>query len=141
MSIQARLITGLIFCLISAFGTWHVQNWRWQEKLDGVIQKQVEFDHAQCETDKQITEDAQNDLQKRLNAVSRKLAVYRLQPKARCIMPVTKQAGAPSAGAGYAGADGISTNWLRSYAAECEQYRQERLTLEAFEAKVWASHK
>lgn len=137
MSIQARIIIGLLSCLIASSITWRVQDWRWAEKLHNATIEQLQKDEEKCKNDKQITEDANHALQKNIDNIQRKLAAYRLQPTPKCIMPTAESHQPAASGGEHAGQNGVSTDWLRSYAAECEQYRQERIALESFEDKVW----
>ncbi len=92
---------------------------------------------AQCAEHKAITERANDDLQNEYAAIARKLAdAQRLRP-ARCVVPTARPPVAPAGGGEHAGQDGISSDWLRHYAAECEGYRAERLILERFMDAVW----
>lgn len=129
----------LIGCtaLLTGIGVWEFQQYRWELKLDDALKKQLVSDDAKCAQDKQVTEDSQHDLQKRFNDISAKLNAHKLQPMPKCIIPATKSVSTAGSGPGHASQNGISTDWLRSYAAECEQYRQERIALEEFEDKVW----
>ena len=87
---------------------------------------------AQCTADKAVTERANNDLQADYAAIARKLAhAQRLRPS-RCVVPTADATVPPSGGGEHAGQNGISTGWLREFAAECEAYRAERMTLESF---------
>lgn len=85
-----------------------------------------------CETDKARTKEANDALQKSATDIATKLAQYKRLHPSTCIVP---HSGAPepaSGGNGHAGQDGISSDWLVEYSAECETYRQQRITLESF---------
>lgn len=107
----------------------------WQDKLD---QQKVDLE-KKCKADQAITKGANDDLQKKYDSIAGKLAVAkRLQP-ARCIVPASSKTIAPGGGNGHAGQNGISSDWLRDYAAECETYRTQRVTLEKFIDDTWAA--
>ncbi len=89
-----------------------------------------------CESDKQITKDANDGLQKQIGIIAGKLAASK-RLRATCIVPVTGKDNPAAAGGKHAGQNGISSDWLRDYAADCETYRQQRITLESFIDKVW----
>lgn len=95
---------------------------------------------AQCERDKAITKEANDDLQRQKDIISNRLNdALRVQPSL-CIVPQPAHAADTAAsGAKHAGQNGrgINSSWLRRYAAECETYRQQRLTLEKFIDEVW----
>lgn len=103
-------------------------------RLKRALEAQQTALEQQCKDDKAITEGGNNELQKKYNAIAAKLK--RVQ-SAHCIVPATGETQPSTSGGGHAGKNGLSTNWLGEYAAECERYRQERLTLEQFEAEVW----
>lgn len=85
---------------------------------------------SQCDADKAKTKEANDALQKSNNDIAARLARYkRLHPNA-CVVPQPGGTVAPGGGAGHAGGNGISTDWLRDYAARCETYRQQRIVLE-----------
>lgn len=86
---------------------------------------------AACETDKQKTKEANDALQKSAHDIAGKLAAYKRLHPSSCV-PVAGVAQPAPRGAGHAGEDGISSDWLREYAAECEAYRQQRIILEEF---------
>lgn len=105
----------------------------WQGKLDD---QKIALE-KQCKADQAITKGINDDLQKNYDSIARKLAtVKRVQP-ARCIIPTTSEAFVAPGGSGHAGQNGISTDWLRDYAAECETYRSQRIGLEKFIDDTW----
>ncbi len=79
---------------------------------------------AQCAEEKQATKEANDELQKNLATVRDKLAANKLR-SSLCIKPTEHTASRGE----YAGQNGISSDWLREYAAECEIYRQEVIAL------------
>lgn len=87
---------------------------------------------AECDADKKITQEANYALHKQMDDVARKLAAAKRMRPSRCIVPSSNPAGVIGSGGQHAGQDGISSDWLRDYAAECEIYRQERVTLDKF---------
>ena len=92
----------------------------------------------QCEADKKITKEANDDLQKNLDAVTAKRNAERLH--VNICVPLTKPTKHPSGRAKHAGQDAISSDWLFDYAAECETYRDEVITLIDFQNKVWKAN-
>ena len=83
-----------------------------------------------CNDQQTRTKEANDALQQTAADISSKLASYkRLHPSA-CVMPGKGKAQPSAGGSGHADGDGISSDWLREYAAQCEAYRQERIILE-----------
>ncbi len=109
----------------------------WQAKLD---QQKIELEN-QCKADQTITKEANDDLQKKYDSIAGKLAASKRMHPARCIIPAPSKTIASSGGNGHAGQNGtgLSTDWLRDYAAECETYRSQRISLEKFIDDVWAA--
>lgn len=113
----------------------------WHERVlrePGMLDEQKKSDNQQCNTDKLITKEANDDLQKDRDAISAKLAALELQHPATCI-PVTGKAQLPAGTGQHAGQNGagVSSDWLREYAAECEGYRSEVTTCIDFVNQTW----
>ena len=93
---------------------------------------------ASCENDKQITKDANDDLQKKLTDITHKRdTLKRLLAGPRCVVPAAVKTDNSAGGTEHAGLNGISVEWLRDYAATCEGYRVEVTTYGAYIDKVW----
>lgn len=80
---------------------------------------------AECEQAKAKNKEANDELQKNLSTVRSNLASFKRLHPGVCIRTDQRAAGRGE----YAGKNGISTDWLRDYAAECEIYRQEVISL------------
>ncbi len=91
-----------------------------------------------CADDKATTERGQHELQTRYDDITGKLAAAKRMQPSRCVVPtITGTAHAPAVGPEHAGQNGISSDWLRDYAAECESYRSDRIALEKFIDDTW----
>lgn len=102
------------------------------EAHQAALKEQKTSLEEKCKADQAITKGANDALQQKYNSVNSKLAALKRVQPARCVVPVTGRADAAAGGGGYAGQNGISTDWLRDYAAECETYRGQRIALEQF---------
>lgn len=105
----------------------------WRHKLDD---QKIALE-KQCNDDKAITKGTNDDLQKAYDSIAGKLAASKRMQPARCVIPASGKAEPPAGGAEHAGQNGISTDWLRDYAAECETYRSQRIGLEKFIDDTW----
>jgi hypothetical protein len=101
-------------------------------KLKHALEQQAKTINEQCEKAKQITEDLNNEWQKKASNNARRLAEYKRVQQSKCIVPLTNVAVAPASGGGYAGQNGISTDWLRDFAKECNDYREQRIILDKY---------
>lgn len=105
----------------------------WQKKLD---EQKIELE-KKCKDAQEITKRGNDDLQNQYNVIAIKLAnARRLQP-ARCVVPVTSKIVSPASGGEHAGQNGVTADALYEYAADCETYREQRLTLEQFIDDTW----
>lgn len=94
------------------------------------LSEQAALYTSQCDADKAKTKEANDALQKSADDIAARLARYkRLHPNT-CVMPQADGTLPAGGGAGHAGGDGVSTDWLREYAAQCEAYRRQRIVLE-----------
>lgn len=114
--------------------TWRVSDWRADaHKLAAEI-AQHDADNLQCTKDKALTKEANDELQISRDRIAKQLAdAKRLHPTSS-VKPSRKPNPEP-AWAGYASGDGAVTGTsddFRDYAAKCETYRSERITLEQF---------
>ncbi len=104
------------------------------EKVHALSQ-QAKSLKEQCDKDKAITKEANDDLQGKLNAINAKRNSERLQGSF-CV-PLTKPSINSPSGAKHARQAGIELQWLYDYAAECEEYRSDVIVLQEFQDKVW----
>ncbi len=133
-------LIGIGIAIVAVFlSGWTVNGYRWQVKLETAVEAQKQADEKQCKDDQAITKGANDDLQTKYDAIARKLAAAKRVQPAKCVLPLTGKADIGSGGNGYAGQNGISTDWLRDYAAECETYRSQRTALGKFIDDVWAA--
>lgn len=87
-----------------------------------------------CNDEKKTTKEANDALQSQLSIIGKRLAASKLQPT-KC-MPISSSVAEHTAGGGeHAGSNGLSTDWLYSFAAECETYRSEVIVLDDFGKK------
>lgn len=124
--IGAVLATFLAGCYV----TRQIDNSRLKHALD----EQQTLLQSQCNADKAVTKGANDALQKNLNTIAGKLAAAKRLHESMCVTPVTGMAEPTSGGREHAGQNGISTGWLRDFAAECETYRSEVIILNEFGA-------
>lgn len=101
----------------------------WHEKalrVPALIEDQKTSDLKACNIDKQITRKANYELQKDRDAIAQRAADYKRLHPMRCVIPANSS-DVRAGGDGHAGQDGagLSTDWLRDYAAECNLYRSE----------------
>ncbi len=124
----------IILAIVAVFyAGYHVRGAFDQIAADKALAAQEEKLTKVCESDKQTTKEAQDALQKQYTIIADKLAATKRMRPAACIIPQhPDSSNVASIGGKYAGQNGISSDWLRDYAAECETYRQQRISLEAF---------
>lgn len=113
----------------------------WHERVlrePALLESQKEADEAQCKTDKQTTKEANDALQKDRDIIATRLHALELRPSPSCI-PVAGKTKLSGGGHEHAGQNGggLSTLWLRQYAAECEGYRTEVITCTNFIDNTW----
>lgn len=127
--INPYLILGAVGALLVSFlggGMlgWHERAIRVPEELEA----QQTTDQQACAKSQQLTKDANDVLQKDRDTIAARLNALRLQHPPACVR-VAKPAVIPASGAEHAGQDGagtgISSDWLREYAAEAEGYRSQ----------------
>lgn len=122
---------GAIVASVFAFLLHTVLMDRLEHKQQVAIITQQAADKKLCDSQKSITKEANDALQKDRDHISDRLNTLLMQHPSACVMPVSskpKLSGSKSAkhaGSNGASPHGISTDWLRGYAAECEGYRTE----------------
>lgn len=100
---------------------------------------QQSADVTACNTDKATTKETNDALQKDRDDIAGKLAAYKLHQPSSCVH-VAGHTNLPGTGAGHAAENGISTDWLRDYAAEAEGYRRELISCTGFIDQVWKAN-
>lgn len=95
-------------------------------------QLQVAYDAAISNQNKNF--EVSNDYQTRLTDVNRKLAAaLRVRDNAKCVPALTPgRPDAGTAGRELSGRDGISSDYLRDFAARCEKTRLQLLGLQSW---------
>lgn len=114
-------VGALLACFIAGGATgWHEKAIR----VSALLEAQQAADQQTCAKAQQITKEAQNALQKDHDDIAAKLAALKLRHPGTCV-PVPGKTQLPASGGKHAGQDGagVSTDWLRDYAAESETYR------------------
>lgn len=97
------------------------------------VAAQIAADIATCDKDKALTKETNDDLQAKRDAISAKRAAFNSLQLPSCITPISSVSTNVAAGRpGHAGRNGLRAEWLWDYAARCETYRQERVSLEHF---------
>lgn len=131
------IVAALLFAAGGATG-WHERVLR-EPKM---IEDQQKADVAQCNAEKLTTKEATDALQKNRDDLARRLSALKLQRPARCVniartTDVQHSEGRP------AGRDGLSSDWLYTYAAEqCSSYWRQLKVCDKFlddERKVIAA--
>ncbi|MBX0289733.1 hypothetical protein K3G63_04750 [Hymenobacter sp. HSC-4F20] len=111
--------------LVGGFGAGYNIGQSVQESRgEKALREQKASLESQCVTLQQKTTEIDRGLQNDLTAIADRLAASRLLTPA-CIVPTGRNTGnAHAAGrTRHAGQNGISTQWLRAYAAEANTYR------------------
>lgn len=115
----------------------------WHEKalrVPALLEAQQTADNKQCNIDKQISRETNDQLQKDRDSIADRLTTLLMQQPAKCV-PVTGKTQLSTSGKpGHAGQNGIRSQWLRQYAAECETYRREVTSCVGFINMTWAAH-
>ena len=120
------LIIGGLAGVILAFIVGGVLGYEYRAgKVPAELLAQQSVDVTACQKVQKLTEDANDQLTKDRDAIAVQLANSLRQPST-CVR-VASSPVIPSSGAKYAKHDGngISSSWLRQFAATCESYRTE----------------
>lgn len=126
-----QLALGALLSVFIAFGVHKYDSAVAARRQALAVAAQLEADVKTCNADKAITKEANDALQKDRDTIAKRLAALKLQHPASCV-PIPGHAIALDSGGEHAGQNGISSDWLRDYAAECEGYRSEVIDLQAF---------
>lgn len=121
------LIIGALVGVIVSFIFGGIVGYEYRAgKVPAELSEQVNADTKACDKTQAITKGSNDALQKDHDAIAAKLDALRLQKPARCV-PVARTPNIPSTWQQHAGQDGagVSSDFLRAYAAEAETYRTE----------------
>jgi len=105
--------------------------WHEKSKRVDIAESALSNAIAKCEADKKLTLEANDALQRDKDAIARKLANSKWMLKAQCV-PIARTPVTSDSRPEYAGSDGLSTEWLLDYAAQCELYRSSVIVAQKF---------
>ena len=125
---KAIAIALAAFALFSA--GWYFNGLRWEHKLAGELAAQEAKLVGECKDLQAVTKGANDDLQRNFDIIKRKLA-SRVQ-QSRCIVPSSGASNVAGVERESTRPHGISTGWLREYAADCEAIRQTFISCDKF---------
>lgn len=121
------VIAGAIGLLLASFIGGGFLGWHEKSiRVPAELQSQEVVDALECSKAQQLTKVENDQLQKDRDGIADKLSTLQLQQPPTCVR-VASSPDISNSGAKHAGQDGngISSIWLRKYAAEAEQYRSE----------------
>lgn len=128
---NAYLLAGTLGAMILSFIIGGVFGYEYRAaKVPQELTAQQAVDVKACQANQQPTQKADNDLQKNRDLIAGKLAAVSVRQPAACVS-VAVPTHVRTSGTEHAGSDGkgstagLSSNWLRTYAAEAETYRSE----------------
>lgn len=128
MNTTGILIIAFIVTIIVSLGGGGIVGWHERAvRVPAELTAQMNTDQANCEKAQQVTKDANDALQKDHDSIAAKLRSLKLQHNSTVVVPVTSGANLSGRGNQHAGQNGnaLSTDTLRDYAAEAEQYRSQ----------------
>ncbi len=117
------LIAMLVAFVAGAGIGWHEKSLR----VPALLEAQKEADEEACNTAKEITRKANEQLQNDRDRIASDLAKYKRMHPTSCVIP-SKRPNTGSGGTEYAGGNGAvagTSDDFREYAATCETYRSE----------------
>lgn len=141
--INPYLIIAAIGALLVSFISGGVLGWHEKAiRVPALLEAQQTTDQKECTKAQQLTKEANNVLQKNRDSIARKLAALRLQHPSTCVR-VSSPSELPVSGDGHAGQNGsgLSTDWLREYAADAESNRKSIIECMDFVARERAPNK
>lgn len=86
---------------------------------------------AECAADKAITEEANEYYQQQVGDITIKLDKYRMYAS-KCVAISADATKLSASRREHAGQNGLTVDWLRSYAAECRTYQAQRMTCDKY---------
>jgi len=131
-----RLIAAVIGSLLLFYAGWYVKGGIDAHNLESALNEQKAALTSECQELQTVTKEANDALQKSRDAISSKLAALKLQHPASCV-PIASETKLPTGGAEHAGRNGVNSDWLRHYAASCEEYRSEVIACVNFIDRTW----
>lgn len=117
---------------IIGFIVWHFTVLQDAKSQESALAAQAAELAKRCEIKMKSTKEANDELQKNIGTISAKLDTAKRMHPSVCVPVVSKLAQPSTGGAEHAGQNGIETDWLRDFAAECETYRSEVVILNKF---------
>lgn len=140
MTISSLVLRNWKYILVSltaAFICGKIVSIYYEGRLQREVAAAIAAEQAACAAAQKITEEANSELAKKYNDTRRKLdAAKRMSAVPKCLLP-THTPNTATDGGEHARQNGISTDWLREYAAECRNYQVERGVLETFIMETW----
>lgn len=125
------LLSGALGAVIVAFLVGGFFGYQYRAgKVPAELFAQQTTDTKECDKSQAITKGSNDALQKDRDTIAGKLAAVSLQHPSACV-PVARSPHVCSDGQQHAGQDGnspatgVSSDWLRAYAADAETYRSE----------------
>lgn len=128
-TINPWIILGLVGALLASLLGGGVIGWHERSiRVPAELAAQQTTDNKACLTLQAVTQGANDAIKKDRDDISAKLKSLKLQRPNACV-PVTPSPSISVSGGQYAGQNGggVSSDWLRDYAAESERYRAELL--------------
>ena len=135
--------------MTSSFWLAYIQidGWWTERKHEQALADQKAALEKSCKENAAITKGANDELQKKYYDIASKRDYYKRLYENSIVVPAPRSTEPVSLGEQYARRNGAvagTTDDFRDYAAKCESYRQERITLEKFydgvKRKVEAQH-
>lgn len=126
------------FYIAVALGVWQVLDWREKAHRTEAAESARDAAIEQCAKDKLVTKETNDALQKSRDDIARRLADLKRMRPAQCV-PIASATHPTDGGWQYAGSNGVDSDTLRDYAAQCESYRAELLGTWEFMDRVWAT--
>ncbi len=109
---------------IAAFGLSWLLHTIDVDRIEVAKRAAIEQLKIECMAQQNALKEKNDDLQKNL-AINAANAVKYKRMSSRCILPATGSSQPATGGAGHAEANGISSDWLRDFALQCNNYRSE----------------
>jgi hypothetical protein len=117
-----KSLTAIALMAIVAFMFHTIDINRLEANQRAAIEDQKMADAKQCAAEKQITKEANNALQKDRDDITARLTALKLQHPATCVS-VTRSPDVQHRQRRPVGRNGVSSDWLYTYAAEqCSNY-------------------
>jgi len=133
--LRNRGLVGLILVALAAAGLWfYIKALQEDRDTYKAERDAAQASLSQCVENQKISYEVSNEYQKALTSLNDKLAALKRVRGARCVVP-SNPSSRSNAGAKqglHAGEDGLSTDWLYDFSAECERYRLQVIGLQSY---------